>query len=128
LNAGEDNYSIKRMKNNEDVRTISQNASKALVALNSGAFFALIHFLTKKEASQALDSLFIHPAYLFSFGLTSILAFALCEYIRSEFLKCDNTLSFWISFILSVSSAISFLSGVWLIACALASEQSSPLL
>lgn len=98
---------------------ISENAFKALLALNSGAFFALIHFWVKEGGSEALNNLPLHPAYLFSLGLTSLILFMICEYLRSVWSKFDSFYTFCLSFVLAILAAFSFVFGCWFIARAL---------
>ncbi len=102
------------------INEISSNIFKALIALNSGAFFAIIHFWSKDGGSVLLNNLYFHPAYLFSLGLTSVLLFAAANYCNGIFYQFSGKLLFWLCFILSIFSAIFFISGCWSVAYALA--------
>ena len=103
----------------EVVNNISSNIYKALVTLNSGAFFALIHFWGKDGSAEILNRLFIHPAYLFAIGLTLVLLFAAADYSHGVFCKFQNKIFFCLCYLLALGSALFFLAGAWSIAYAL---------
>ena len=110
----------------------SRTTNKMLATLNSGAMLACIHFCGERSSANLMkgtqscgsSTIVYDPLFWFAIGLTAIIITAAANYftwllmhthLKKNMVKNQNKCLFWIATLTAITSAISFLIGIWIV-------------